>query len=259
MVKTVLGWMVCGPATNENTLFRGKPVHYSVNRVAVEEVQQLIIQQYNTDFLEHLYDDKEEMSQEDKLFMQSVQKTTKFMDGCENGQQPLCSQTASCWSEEKADEEQRVSKGLQKLYELYTGKRLLHGSSSKSAFLRRRQGLVCPTPRGYRKKKISVVFDCNATFQDVSLNPSTRKLTKVSKGGTKYHNPKEPFAERWTQACQKSFEEIIEKLTSSPVLGFKNPELPYVLHTDRVPLDLERHCTKSRMHRELYLCEPVSQ
>lgn len=62
--------------------------------------------------------------------------------------------------------------------------------------------------------------------------PPTRKTTKVSKDGTQYHNPKEPFGERWTPACQKSFEEIIEKLTSSPVLGFANPELPYILHTD---------------------------
>lgn len=62
--------------------------------------------------------------------------------------------------------------------------------------------------------------------------PPTRKMTKISKDGTKYHNPKEPFGERWTQACQKSFEEIIEKLTSSPVLGFANPEIPYVIHTD---------------------------
>lgn len=62
--------------------------------------------------------------------------------------------------------------------------------------------------------------------------PPTRKTIKVSKDGTKYHNPKEPFGERWTPACQKSFEEIIEKLTTSPVLGFANPEIPYIIHTD---------------------------
>lgn len=47
-----------------------------------------------------------------------------------------------------------------------------------------------------------------------------------------YINPKQPFQDRWTDACQKAFENIIEMLTTAPVLGFANPELPYVLHTD---------------------------
>lgn len=32
--------------------------------------------------------------------------------------------------------------------------------------------------------------------------------------------------------CQRAFDEIINKLTTAPVLGFANPKLPYVLHTD---------------------------
>lgn len=80
-VKTVLGWMVCGPVKNENILFKDKTAHYSVNRISVEEVEHLLKQQYNTDFPERLYDDKEEMSQEDKLFMHTVQRTTTFIDG----------------------------------------------------------------------------------------------------------------------------------------------------------------------------------
>lgn len=37
-----------------------------------------------------------------------------------------------------------------------------------------------------------------------------------SPGG--YFNPKEPFNERWTPACQRAFDIIIEKLTSAPSL-----------------------------------------
>lgn len=44
-------------------------------------MEQLLIQQYNKDFLEHRNDVKEEMSQEDKLFMQSVERTAKFTNG----------------------------------------------------------------------------------------------------------------------------------------------------------------------------------
>ncbi|KAL6455421.1 hypothetical protein MHYP_G00361230 [Metynnis hypsauchen] len=62
--------------------------------------------------------------------------------------------------------------------------------------------------------------------------PPARKSAQKTKTDVKYFHPKEPFGERWTTACQNAFERIIERLTSSPVLGFANPELPYVLHTD---------------------------
>lgn len=47
-----------------------------------------------------------------------------------------------------------------------------------------------------------------------------------------YFIVKEPFADRWTPTCQKAFETVIEKRTTAPMLGFANPRLPYVLHTD---------------------------
>lgn len=64
--------------------------------------------------------------------------------------------------------------------------------------------------------------------------PPVRKGRKKSKKATSqvYHDPKEPFAQRWTPSCQEAFNLIIKKLTSAPVLGFANPQLPYVLHTD---------------------------
>nr|XP_055059066.1 uncharacterized protein LOC129442817 [Misgurnus anguillicaudatus]XP_055059067.1 uncharacterized protein LOC129442817 [Misgurnus anguillicaudatus] len=43
---------------------------------------------------------------------------------------------------------------------------------------------------------------------------------------------KKPFGSRWTPECDVSFQTLIEKLTSAPVLGFANPKLPYILHTD---------------------------
>lgn len=38
--------------------------------------------------------------------------------------------------------------------------------------------------------------------------------------------------------CQKAFDTIIEKLTTAPVLGFADPQLPYTLHTDTSTLGL---------------------
>lgn len=62
--------------------------------------------------------------------------------------------------------------------------------------------------------------------------PPVRKGAKLTKLDSKYLNPKEPFGQSWTPVCQLAFEHIIEKLTTAPVLGFANPKLPYILHTN---------------------------
>lgn len=45
------------------------------------KIEKLLVQQYNTDLPERNYDDKEEMSWEDKQFLQSVEKMTIFENG----------------------------------------------------------------------------------------------------------------------------------------------------------------------------------
>lgn len=59
-------------------------------------------------------------------------------------------------------------------------------------------------------------------------------LKKPDKGKTtaRYFYPSESFGKRWTPECQEAFENIINKLTTAPVLGFADPKLPYILHTD---------------------------
>ncbi|CAL9702220.1 unnamed protein product [Knipowitschia caucasica] len=69
------------------------------------------------------------------------------------------------------------------------------------------------------------------------LNDLTRGYAPTSKNQAKpspdkSYDVKQPFGERWSPACQSAFETLIEKLTSSPVLGFADPKLPYILHTD---------------------------
>lgn len=101
-VKTILGWMVCGPIKNDNTLFRRNTAHYSVNRISVEEVEQLLIQQYNTDFPECLYDDKKRnvpggqivhaVSANDNQVCRwtLLCRAPTERQRCKNAQQPLC-------------------------------------------------------------------------------------------------------------------------------------------------------------------------
>ncbi|KAG5276960.1 hypothetical protein AALO_G00111880 [Alosa alosa] len=62
--------------------------------------------------------------------------------------------------------------------------------------------------------------------------PPLRKSSNGKGKMNQYFHPKESFGHRWTLECQKAFDEIINKLTTAPVLGFANPQLPCILHTD---------------------------
>lgn len=61
---------------------------------------------------------------------------------------------------------------------------------------------------------------------------STQKNSQLHSIKPSQFDPKQPFGCRWSPACQHAFTTLIEKLTSAPVLGFANPQKPYVLHTD---------------------------
>lgn len=62
--------------------------------------------------------------------------------------------------------------------------------------------------------------------------PPVRKTPLKDKASNSSFDPKQPFDARWTPQCQQAFTTLIEKLTTAPVLGFANPSLPYILHTD---------------------------
>lgn len=70
------------------------------------------------------------------------------------------------------------------------------------------------------------------------LNDLTRGYLPARKPATQKsprkptYSPNQPFGQRWDSACQKAFEQLIEKLTTAPVLGFADPSQPYILHTD---------------------------
>lgn len=183
-VKTVLGWMVCGPLKNENIISKDKTAHYSVNRISVVEIEQLLVQQYNTDFPERHYDDKEEMSQEDKQFMLSVEKTIKFVDGHYCIGLPLRNEEAKlpnnrCVAEQRAASLRRKLQKNDVFLEDYKGfmESILdkgYAVEVPQEQLNRDDDRVWYVPHHGvyhpKKKKIRVVFDCTASFQDVSLN-----------------------------------------------------------------------------------------
>ncbi|XP_038153818.1 uncharacterized protein LOC119791667 isoform X1 [Cyprinodon tularosa] len=62
--------------------------------------------------------------------------------------------------------------------------------------------------------------------------PPTNKPSRVQSSKCPQFDPKQPFGSRWTSECQLAFDTLIDKLTTAPVLGFADPALPYILHTD---------------------------
>lgn len=86
---------------------------------------------------------------------------------------------------------------------------------------------------GYYRKFIKGYSSIMKPLNDLTSGyPPSGKHSKSKERGGQYYHPKEPFLNRWTPACQQAFELIKEKLTSSPVLAFANPAIPYILHTD---------------------------
>lgn len=58
---------------------------------------------------------------------------------------------------------------------------------------------------------------------------------RSNRAGTKHSSiidPRRPFADKWTANCDESFNTLIHKLTTAPVLGFADAKQPYILHTD---------------------------
>ncbi|KAK0138800.1 hypothetical protein N1851_024662 [Merluccius polli] len=148
------------------------------------EIEKLLAEQYNTDFPERKYDDKDEMSQEDKQFLQSVQKTTTFENGHYCVGLPLKNEKVKmpnnrCVAEQRIKCLQRKLQKNPEFFEDY--------KSFMDTIIEKGYAVQVPTHQVNRddnrvfyiphhgvyhpkKKKLRVVFDCTASFRDRSLN-----------------------------------------------------------------------------------------
>lgn len=63
--------------------------------------------------------------------------------------------------------------------------------------------------------------------------PTTKSKKDPNSGSPKeYFRESEPFGDRWTSESTAAFNEIVHRLTNTPVLAFADPSKPYILHVD---------------------------
>ena len=182
-VKTLLGWVINGPLGHSEDSDMNNCHPARVNRIAIASLEELLTQQYNQDFAEQHYEQKE-MSVEDKRFMNIVSDSAVLKDGHYYLKLPF--------------REPDVTMPNNRHMALQRAQQLLKRFKRNKAFLEEYQAFMqdvlakgyaevvpqekLPTEHGKvwyiphhgvyhpRKKKLRVVFDCGATFHGTSLN-----------------------------------------------------------------------------------------
>lgn len=185
-VKTAPGWILNGPLRDPAEDSTHDLAHSSstVNRISLESVEQMLIQQYNHDFPEKTCDDKAELSQMDHQFLESVSNSVQFYDGHYYIDLPIKKTDVHMPNNRRAAIQQALNlkRKFQKnpfFHEEYTNfmnDMLRKGYAVKvpTSHLSHQGGQVWYIPHHGvyhpQKKKLRVVFDCGASFQGISLN-----------------------------------------------------------------------------------------
>lgn len=182
-VRTRVGWVINGPLRGESKSKIGCSV-VTANRISVENLENMLIQQYNHDFNEKVSYEQVEMSREDIKFMNIMNNTAELIDGhycinlpfkVENPSLPL----NRCVAEQRLQSLRRkfdknstfktdyvafLEDMIQSGYaELVPDDQLM--DCDENVWYIPHHGVYHP-----RKNKLRVVFDCGATYKGTSLN-----------------------------------------------------------------------------------------
>ncbi|KAM8861775.1 uncharacterized protein ACB058_008484 isoform 2-T2 [Synchiropus picturatus] len=182
-VRTTLGWVINGPLRG-TAVASSDIVSHTVNHISVSTVETLLTQLYNADFPEKEYNDKSEMSREDHQFLDSVKKSTQFINGHYCIGLPLKNKEIKMPDNRSLAEQRLISlkrkfhrnpdfhkeystfmrELVNKQYATKVPKEELHRKDGRLWFIPH-HGVYHP-----KKRKLRVVFDCTASYQGVSLN-----------------------------------------------------------------------------------------
>ncbi len=184
-IKTLLGWVVNGPFHGEDTWINKRGQRYvHAHRISVENLNDLLIQQYNHDFTEKHAEEKKEMSLEDCRFMQVMDSSAEMVDG--HYQLPLTFKRDNpMMPNNRHMAEQRIlslkrkfqkNSDFHKEYSAFMETVISSGHAElvPQDQLKQENGKVWYIPHHGvfhpKKESLRVVFDCSAAYQGVSLN-----------------------------------------------------------------------------------------
>ena len=178
-VKTVFGWTVNGPLEPRTS---AQP-KVRANRISVTVLKDLLVQQYNHDFPEKLYEENN-MSAEDHKFVQMMTSSITHENG--HYYMPLPLRNRNVIMPNNRDmAKQRAMNLIRKFksdetyaleYKAFMDDVIRKGYAEKvpESMLQREDGKVWYIPHHAvyhkRKKTIRVVFDCTSTYKGTSLN-----------------------------------------------------------------------------------------
>ncbi len=81
-MRTLIGWVINGPLSGNSVQQCGNGYSsVNVNRIGVDNLEELLLKQYNHDFSETFFDDKEEMSVEERKFIEIMKNSVQLKDG----------------------------------------------------------------------------------------------------------------------------------------------------------------------------------
>ncbi|XP_052378933.1 uncharacterized protein LOC127931174 [Oncorhynchus keta] len=183
-VKTLFGWVMNGPLNNCTMAEESGHTTVMANRISIADLGVLLVNQYNHDFPERGYEEKSEMSAEDRRFMEIVSSSITLKD--HHYYLPLPFRKTDVVLPNNRDmAKQRAlniirkfkkDKGYAAEYKGFMEEMITKGYAEKvpQEQLLREKGKVWYIPHHgvhhKRKGTIRVVFDCSSSYKGISLN-----------------------------------------------------------------------------------------
>lgn len=182
-VRTLLGWVTNGPLGGGCS--KGMDMAaLTANRISLVDLQELMVSQYNTDFNEKAYEEKTEMSVDDKRFLNIASESVKVKEGHYCINLPFKADSIMMPNNRLVAEQRLLNlkrkfkrdPNYQKEYTEFLSDVIDKGYAEivPTAQVKGTDGKVWYIPHHGvyhpKKKTIRVVFDCGAVFQGTSLN-----------------------------------------------------------------------------------------